>query len=103
MAAATITSMQLAATSLNFYSLSLTFMDPSVTASQKKATNDFKSNMYEDSNCYLVRKHVVVTAGNLKNYRGIVKSTLQGGKVLVELEAHLQCQEPFDIKSPCFM
>ena len=84
---------------MNFYSPSLTFVDPSVTASQKEATNDFESKMNEDPNRYLVGKHVAVTAGNFKNYRGIVKSTLRGGKVLVELEAHLQRQEPFDIKS----
>ncbi|KIJ93026.1 hypothetical protein K443DRAFT_135134 [Laccaria amethystina LaAM-08-1] len=84
---------------VNLYSPALTFVDPSVTAVQKEVTNDLEAKMHEDPNRYLVGKHVVVTAGSFKNYRGIVKSTFHGGKVLVELEAHLQCQEPFDIKS----
>jgi len=70
-----------------------------MTAVQGEATKGLVDKIYTDPNSYLVGKHVVVTAGSFKNYRGIVKSTLRGGKVLVELEAHLQRKEPFEIKS----
>ena len=86
---------------MNFYSPPRTFenMGYSITPAQKEEINDSMGNMSEDPNHYLVGRHVVVTAGNFKNYRGIVKSTLCGGKVLVELEAQLQRQEPFDVRS----
>jgi len=85
---------------VNFYSPPQTFdMGYSIAPVQKEATNNSKSKIFGDPNRYLVGKHVVMTAGSFKNYRGIVKSTLRGGKVLVELEVHLQCQESFDIKS----
>ena len=86
---------------MNFYSPPRTFenMGYSITPAQKEEINDSMGNMSEDPNRYLVRRQVVVTAGNFKNYRGIVKSTLCGGKVLVELEAQLQRQEPFHVRS----
>ena len=70
-----------------------------MTTAQGEAMNSLLDKIYTDPNRYLVGKHVVVTARNFKNYRGIVKSTLHGGRVLVELEAHLQRQEPFNITS----
>ena len=74
-------------------------MGYSITPAQKEEINDSMGNMSKDPNPYLVERHIVITAGNFKNYQGIVKSTLCGGKVLVELEAHLQRQEPFDVRS----
>lgn len=59
--------------------------------------------MYIDPNRHLVGKDVVVTAGSFKGYEGIIKSTLRGSKVMVELAAHLQRQEALDIESLRFM
>ena len=74
-----------------------------MTAVQGEAMKGPMDKIYTDPNSYLVGKHVVITAGSFKNYQGIVKSTLCGGKVLVELEAHLQHKEPFKIKSVCLL
>ena len=58
-----------------------------------------KDAMKGDLNSHLVGKHVTVTQGNFKNYRGCIKSTMGDGRVLVELEAQLQHPEPFKISS----
>ena len=63
-----------------------------LTAAQKDA-------MKGDPNSHLVGKHVTVTQGNFKNYRGRIKSMMGDGRVLVELEAQLQRPEPFKISS----
>jgi len=55
--------------------------------------------MKGDSNSYLVGKRVMVTQGNLRSYRGRIKSTVGEKRVLVELEALLQHPQIFDITS----
>ena len=58
-----------------------------------------KCVMKGDSNSHLVGKHVMVTQGNFRSYRGRIKSTVGEKRVLVELKALLQCPQIFDITS----
>ena len=59
--------------------------------------------MKGDSNSHLVGKHVIVSKGSFRGYRGRIKSTVGEKRVLVELEAHLQRPEIFDITSLLIM
>ncbi|EDR07740.1 uncharacterized protein LACBIDRAFT_298242 [Laccaria bicolor S238N-H82] len=58
-----------------------------------------KDAMKGDPNSHLIGKHVTVTQGNFKNYRGHIKSMMGDGRVLVELGAQLHRPEPFKISS----
>ena len=58
-----------------------------------------KRVMKGDSNSHLVGKRVMVTQGNFRCYRGRIKSTIGEKRVLVELEALLQCPQIFDVTS----
>ncbi|EDQ99458.1 uncharacterized protein LACBIDRAFT_316533 [Laccaria bicolor S238N-H82] len=58
-----------------------------------------KCVMKGDSNSHLVGKQVMVTKGDFRGYRGRIKSTVGEKRVLVELEAHLQSPQVFDINS----
>ncbi|EDR11759.1 uncharacterized protein LACBIDRAFT_313467 [Laccaria bicolor S238N-H82] len=62
-------------------------------------TDAQKRVMKGDSNSHLVGRHVMVTHGNFRGYRGRVKSTIGEKRVFVELEALLQRPQILDISS----